>query len=359
MSDLRNKIRDEIFRREIIPFEEFMRFCLYDRELGYYERPRIVGKAGDFYTSVSTGSVFGQLLAAQFAHWGHPLLGASKTLQIAEAGAHDGQLAADILQTLEADFPDIYAGVEYWILEPSSFRRDIQHKVLSRFGTKVRWFESFEVMPSIHGVFFSNELLDAFPVHRVVWDAAQRRWLESFVGWNGASFFIEEGPLTFPAAKVGLPTDLLAHLPDQYRFEVGLAAQDWWRKAAAKLNCGHLIALDYGFTIAEYICSGKAYGTLRAYREHRVTDDLLANVGEQDLTAHVNFDGIREAGEGAGLAHSKLVTQAQFLTAIMEKDLKHKSDSAWPEKALKQFQTLISPDHLGRFRVLIQSTDLQ
>ena len=352
MSELRTKIANEISVAGRISFARFMDLCLYAPQTGYYEQPQEVGKAGDFYTSVSVGSLFGELLALQFTD-SLENREQGKLIQVVECGAHDGRLAADILGTLQANAPHIFERMEYWILEPSIDRQRRQKATLSSFGTKIRWFESFDVLPAINGVFFSNELLDAFPVHRLGWNRPEQRWTEFYVGWNGGDFCWQTGPLSFPEGDIGLPPDLFPHLPDQFQWEVGLAAQEWWRNAAAKLESGKLIAIDYGFTIEEFLRSGKTAGTLRAYHRHHATGNLLANVGEQDLTAHVNFDAIQSSGERCGLKTNALVSQAQFLTPLFERRFGNSPDLS--AKAIRQFQTFTGPDHLGRFKVLVQS----
>ncbi len=356
MSELRNKIGEEIQQSGPIPFARFMQLCLYTEDLGYYEKPLIVGKAGDFYTSVSIGSLFGELLASRFGAWlqNGPQKGeAQGQCQIVEAGAHDGQLARDILTALRIQSPDLFSKSEYWILEPSSPRRTLQQRNLCAFGEKVRWFDSFHALPEVQGIIFSNELLDAFPVHRISWNAASQNWQEFYVN-NSSSFEWMVGDLSFPATEISIPKEILPHLPDGFQLEIGRAAAEWWQHAAAKLKRGKIIAFDYGYTIEEYLRSGKTGGTLRAYKDHRVSDDLLAHPGEQDLTAHVNFDQIRVAGEAAGLQTEDLLTQAQFLTPLFEQTFRA-SDKATLAKSIRPFQTLTSPEHLGRFKVLVQS----
>ena len=143
-------------------------------------------------------------------------------------------------------------------------------------------------------------------------------------------------------------------LPDGYIIETCPAAEDWWRKAAQVLGQGKLLAIDYGLTASELFSPARSHGTLRAYFRHHVGDDLLANVGQQDLTAHVNFSAIQIAGEACGLATEQFSTQSQFLTRIFQKTLREKpsgelvasksdgggSEGGWTSAHARQFQTL-------------------
>ena len=145
-------------------------------------------------------------------------------------------------------------------------------------------------------------------------------------------------------------------LPDGYIVESAPAAERWWRDAAGALAHGKLLAIDYGFTADEMFSPARARGTLRAYCRHHVNDDLLANPGEQDLTAHVNFSAIQKAGEDGGLKTEFFSSQAKFLTEIVAKAAQANSLGTWSPSQSRQFQTLTHPEHLGRaFRVLVQS----
>jgi SAM-dependent MidA family methyltransferase len=157
-------------------------------------------------------------------------------------------------------------------------------------------------------------------------------------------------------SAIHAPAELLEVLPDGYIIESSPAAESWWREAAGILQHGKLLAIDYGFTADEMFSPARTHGTLRAYFRHHVTDDLLANPGGQDLTAHVNFTAIQKAGEAAGLKTDSFCTQPQFLTRILQKAVTEKSFARLDAKQVRQFQTLTHPEHLGRaFRVLVQS----
>ena len=364
------QIREEIRKDGVISFARFMELALYCPDTGYYESQKDnVGRGGDFITSVSTGSLFGELLAFQFAGWLKDLeqfkIKNSK-LKILEAGAHDGKLAADILNWLQIHRPKLFSELEYCIIEPSDPRQQWQREKLKTFPN-VRWFDGLENLKlktknsKLHSVLFSNELLDAFPVHRYGWDAKVKNWFEWNVMLDGEKFVWSRithyaSRATLPSAILSLPSSLLAVLPDGYTLEASPAAENWWREAAGILTHGKLVAIDYGFTADELISPARLNGTLRAYHRHRVTDDLLANPGEQDLTAHVNFSVIQAAGETAGLRTENFCTQPQFLTRILAQAVKEKTLATLNPKQIRQFQTLTHPEHLGRaFRVLVQA----
>ena len=379
-------IRSEIIAGGVLSFARFMELALYCPVHGYYETQNDnVGQRGDFYTSVSTGELFGELLAFQFAGWFDELKIQNEKLKIVEAGAHDGRLAKDILTWLQSNRPPLFEQIEYLILEPSAGRQQWQQQTLKDFQN-VRWHDAqLSTLPptlsatarprrnevkagnsQLNGVFFSNELLDAMPVHRHGWDAKNKKWFEWGVAVEGEKFVWEKiqksevrsqnSEEDLPASIRHLPPSLLDVLPDGYTLETSPAAENWWRAAADMMAHGKLLAIDYGHGADELFSPARTRGTLRAYHRHHISDDLLANVGEQDLTAHVNFSAIQKAGEAAGLTTDSFTTQPQFLTQILSAALNDKSFGEWTTQRTRQFQTLTHPEHLGRaFRVLVQS----
>jgi len=355
-----DQIREEICQTGTISFARFMELALYCPETGYYEKKKdIVGRQGDFITSVSVGSLFGELLAYQFSRWLDELKSCHEKLHLIEAGAHDGKLAADILAWLQIHRPDLFATLEYLILEPSPARQQWQREKLKPFPN-VRWSASLSTAgPPLVGILFNNELLDAFPVHRLGWSASDKQWFEWGVTLSDEAFGWSRQPLPasrLPVSLQNLPAGLLDVLPDSYTIETSPAAEIWWREAANLLAHGKLLVIDYGFTDDDWLSPARTRGTLRAYHRHRVTDDLLANPGDQDLTAHVNFSAIQRAGEAAGLQTETFCSQPQFLTRILARAVPEKHFASMDAKQVRQFQTLTHPDHLGRaFRVLVQS----
>jgi SAM-dependent MidA family methyltransferase len=366
MSPLAQILHQEIHETGPISFHRFMELALYYPKLGYYEgkSPR-VGRVGDFYTSVSTGQVFGQLLGIQFADWLEQFTDCS--VKLVEAGAHQGDLAKDILQWLQQARPNLLERLEYWILEPSPDRRAWQQKVLQPVIDKIHWLDSVDHLAEggICGIIFSNEFLDAFPVHRLGWDAASQNWFEWGVKADQQSFaWIRLPPLsnsliqTLALAGLECPAGLRSVLPDGFTIELNPAAGRWWSVAASKLCQGRLLTFDYGMRAVDWFSPTRPEGTLRAYRRHRLCKNLLDHPGEQDLTAHINFSHLQNLGERQGLITETFETQERFLTGVFQRAwqagtsfLRH--GSSWK----RSFQTLTHPDHLGRsFHVLVQKT---
>ena len=383
MNTAADKIRAEIAGRGAISFARFMELALYCPDCGFYERENdTIGRRGDFYTSVSVGPLFGELLAFQFAEW----LAESGTrnaergsapVEIVEAGAHDGRLAKDILNWLRLRRPALFEQIEYRIVEPSARRQERQRETLGQFAPRVRWVADLGSLrrgsngavspppsalrppPSVCGIIFGNELLDALPVQRIGWDAKRREWFEWGVIAEKERFVWARLPNSNPVSRFPFPVppEVLAVLPDGFTTEICPAAESWWRAAAGRLERGRLLTCDYGLSAEEFLSPQRAGGTLRAYHRHRFSADVLGNVGEQDLTAHVNFSAIQAAGEAAGLRTERLETQARFLTDIARRAWGEGSGfGSWLPAHTRQFQTLTHPEHLGRpFRVLVQA----
>lgn len=392
MNEVASIIRDAIRAEGVISFARFMEMALYCPVHGYYERgEQTLGRGGDYYTSVSVGSLFGELLGFQFAEWLAPPLSGGQApapgtagrppeaARIAEGGAHGGQLAADILNWLRQWRPELFARLEYWLIEPSARRREWQQRRLAEFGPAVRWVNelaalvprcsgpSGSIQPGFRGVIFANELLDALPVRRLGWDAKQRAWFEWGVALKADGFAwarMDRGAEEIQgllSGRAGDPARVSARpdwswLPDGYTLEVCPAATAWWGQAASLLADGKLLTLDYGLSAEELLAPERPRGTLRAYHRQCQHQDVLARPGEQDLTAHVNFSALQAAGESAGLRTAALVSQEEFLTSIAARVWEGEAGFAeWTARWTRQFRTLTHPEHLGqRFRVLIQ-----
>ncbi|GAB4133200.1 MAG: SAM-dependent methyltransferase [Cyanobacteria bacterium J069] len=359
-----------------IPFAEFMAIALYDPDHGYYTTPSpAIGAAGDFYTSPHLGADFGELLAEQLAElWA--LLGYPQPLTLVEMGAGQGILAADLLRYLYRQHYDCFEAVEYVIVEISAAMRAEQQQRLKPLADsgQVRWCGWDDIAPnSITGCFFSNELVDALPVHQVA--IAQGQLQEIYVTLAasptsdglGARFAEVLGELSTPALAeyfqlvgVDLPSD---RYPDGYRTEVNLAALDWMQTVADRLHRGYVITIDYGYPAHRYYNPTRTTGTLQCYYQHAHHSDPYRHIGRQDLTAHVDFTALERQGEQCGLDTLGFVPQGLFLMALGLGD--RLAALSYPEPGADvnltellqrrdRLQSLIDPMRLGNFGVLVQ-----
>ncbi|HKY03916.1 MAG TPA: SAM-dependent methyltransferase [Blastocatellia bacterium] len=289
-----------------VTFRDFMQAALYDREHGYYNTERLkIGPQGDFYTSSNVHSAFGAVLARAFRQL-HP----EEPLTLVEMGAGTGQLASDILASLEAASLE---SVRYVIVETSPAMRRRQRERLGRFSGRVEWREPFALMKedeALTGIVFSNELVDAFPVHRV-----------RAVGGR-----LEEMYLTATSGKLeafwGLPStarlqDYLdrcgVKIAENQAAEINLDAVEWLETVSRMLKRGYLVTIDYGDLAPHLYAGDRREGTLRAFSRHTVTDAIFERVGEQDLTASVNFTALIEYGKDFGFEPVSYERQTSFL----------------------------------------------
>ena len=293
---------------------DWMEFALYDRQEGYYRRADLTrwGRAGDYRTSPERTPLFAATFARYFADL-HAQLGSPPRWTILEAGSGAGHFARVVLDTLDADHPQVLAATRYLLDETSPASRAQSAERLVRFSDRIEFVTTRELPAgAIQGVIFSNELLDALPVHRVRVSGGRLR--EMCVGLDDAGEFvwIERDPSTprlaehFARSGVALAEGQCA--------EVNLAAEDWLAHAARALTRGFVVTADYGAESAElYDPNVRPDGTLRAFRAHQLCPDPLSHPGEQDLTATVDWTQIRRAGERAGLRTVLFDRQDRFL----------------------------------------------
>jgi SAM-dependent MidA family methyltransferase len=200
------------------------------------------------------------------------------------------------------------------------------------------------------------------PVHVFRWSAAMKQWREWGISNNRGRFDwkpLPEDSQNLNAVRLlaRLPDELLGVLPDEFTAEISPEAVSWWMQAAHSLQKGWLFTADYGLLQDDFFQPHRSRGTLRAYSRHKVTGGLLESVGEQDITAHVNFSLLIAAGESAGLKTDELSHQGLFITTILEKIQAQPSDfPLWTAMRYRQLASLAHPEHLGRaFKVLVQS----
>ncbi|WP_017318275.1 class I SAM-dependent methyltransferase [Mastigocladopsis repens] len=360
-----------------ITFAEFMDMVLYHPELGYYSTKAVnLGKQGDFFTSVHLGADFGELLAVQFVQmW--EILERPVPFSLVEMGAGQGLLALDILKYIQQQSPDFWNALDYVIVEKSPVLRQEQQQRLQEFS--VRWCDLEEIPShSITGCFFSNELVDALPVHQFVLE--QGKLWEIFVTTQQESKTLPSPP-TLPTPLPSFveiadtPSTLklleyfnlveinISDYPDSYRSEVNLAALDWLSLVANRLQRGYLLTIDYGYSANRYYNPRRSQGTLQCYYHHQRHNDPYINIGEQDITAHVDFTALERWGERCGLDKVGFTEQALFLMALGLGE--RISALSYTEQPISQLlhrrdvlHQLLDPLGLGGFGVLVQSKGL-
>ncbi|MHB9109820.1 MAG: class I SAM-dependent methyltransferase [Armatimonadota bacterium] len=295
-----------------LTFAEVMEVALYHPTGGYYTAHVNLGPAGDFVTAPEEHPAFGALLARQLEGcW--TALGRPAAFLVVEMGGGRGTLAADLLNYARAELPELFSAIRYLLIDRSPRLLAIQHERLQPFGDQVSWAP--ELPPDLEGVLLSNELVDAFPVHRVIGRPEGLR--ELYVtphcsAETATAFEWEEGPPSTPELDAYF-TRVDVTLAEGQAAEVNLAAVDWLRAVSRSLRRGFVITIDFGHVARELFRPERTGGTLLAYRDQRVSDDLLACLGRQDLIAHVDFSALVRVGREAGLDALGLVTQQQFL----------------------------------------------
>lgn len=321
-----------------------MELALYHPQYGYYaSREQRSGRAGDFFTSVDVGPLFGELLAVQFTRMAEALGG---KFDLVEAAAGNGRLMGDVLNALHRDAPEIYARARVHLSERSETARAAQSETLRPHA--IRLASSGPDLPSsCSGILFANELLDAFPVHVVVMREAGPR--EVLVDARGDRLVEREGRIS--SAEVRGELEAGPPLDVGLRAEINLAARDWIRDAANRLVRGYILLIDYGDTARALRSPARPDGTLRAFSDHRVSGRWLENPGEQDLTTHVDFTALeRWAGE-AGLDLLACLDQTRFLLALGAVERLERDQAGLPpDLALKRrlaLKTLLVPGGMG------------
>lgn len=356
MTPLEELLAERIRRYGPIPFADFMRECLYHPVHGYYSKSESQ-RSADYYTSVDVHPVFGRLLARKFAQmWKR--LDRPKEFVLVEAGAGVGRLARHILDFCEAGLPDFYGAVRYAAVERSASRREQAAARLERHTAAGCLRSDAEIPPQIRaGCVFSNELIDALPVHRVV--MRECRLQEIFVGCEHGKFVDVIAPLSTCAINEYFAAQRIALHERQYT-EAGLEACDWITEVGRRIERGFVLTIDYGHRAGELFDERHMLGTLLAYKGHRVNEDFYASPGEQDLTAHVNFTALETWGQRSGLETEEFTSQTAFLLALGQpnefEDLYDPGQAeAEQVRARLQLKTLIYPEGMGeRFQVLLQ-----
>jgi SAM-dependent MidA family methyltransferase len=326
-----------------MPFSRFMEIALYDEAGGYYaggaER---IGRGGDFFTSVSTGGVFGRLIAGQFLEM-HALLGSSPDFTIVEQGANDGRLAADVLAALDGSSLE---GARIVLVEPLALLREKQAQQLK--GRRVEWVDSLENLPEFQGVHFSNELFDALPFE--ILRSSGGKWHVLHVAHGEGGFFFEPSAGAFSAER-------LPERPDGFLTEVRPSQESLLRAVSEKLRSGFLLAVDYGMSRRELLAPHRSEGTFACYSKHRRDAKPLDGPGSKDITAHVDFSSLTRAAVRCGFELRTYTDQHHFLvgaSSALLGELDGKEPSGGDAALLRSLRMLMHPETMGaQFKVLL------
>lgn len=356
MTPLAELLAERIRRFGPITFADYMRECLYHPVHGYYGKPESK-RFADYYTSVDVHPIFARLLARQFAEIWESLSWPAEFMLV-EAGAGVGRFATQVLDFCCVKLPDFYAALRYVAVERSASRREQAMSAAKRHATSGKFTASAEVPPRIAaGCFFSNELVDALPVHRVLMDGGAMK--EIFVDFPEGRFVDLVAPVSTCAITEYFAGQGIT-LCDGQHAEVGLEACDWIGEIGRRLARGYVLTIDYGHPANDLFDDHHMRGTLLAYQNHRASEEFYASPGEQDLTAHVNFTALQTWGKRSGLETAGFTSQTAFLLALGQgnefADLYDEGQSESERtKARLQLKTLIHPEGMGeQFHVLIQ-----
>jgi SAM-dependent MidA family methyltransferase len=362
-TELAQFISDTIRARGPQSFAWFMQQALYHPEHGYYSSGRAsIGRHGDYFTSVSVGPLFGQLLAAQFAQmWER--LDQTDNFVIVEQGADHGDFARDVLGFARKRWPEFFAALRYRIVEPFPILQDRQSQTLAEYEGKIEWRDSIDALEPFTGVHFSNELLDAMPVHLicsrgpVAHATAGSQWNEKFVALDGEDFAFVAQPIVDPALRA-----FITKLPSRaagYETEVNLAVLNWIANLATKLERGYVLVVDYGFRGDEFYAPYRTNGTLQCRAQHRLFASPFHEIGHADITAHIDWTSLAERAQKHGLSISGFTDQHHFITGIISELLRDQLPGNADLKTKRALQTLLHPEILGRaFQLLALAKDV-
>lgn len=357
-------LKDLIKTKGKITFAEFTEIALYHENFGYYNnsRPKI-GTDGDFYTSPDVHHFPGRVLARQLKEmW---TLLDETDFSIIEMGAGKGVMALDILNAIKNEANDFYQHCTYIIIEKSSSFKTRQKDLLIGHEGKVKWVDSLHDMKQSHtvtGCVLSNELVDAFPFHRVYQDVETLK--EIYVTLKDDNFVEEISDISTDKLREYIDR-LKISLPDGMKTEINLEAMRWINDVAGILNKGFVITIDYGHPAYLYYAPTRTDGTFLCYYNHSTNETPYERIGLQDITAHVDFTSLAIEGKNCGLELVAFTEMWAFLIEcgkdILEDEMGRLQnlDRKISFKTTSAIKNLIHPEGMGgKFKVLIQTKNV-
>ena len=359
---LQDIIAARISEQGRITFADFMGACLYEPGLGYYTSPgRKVGAEGDFYTSITVHAAFGRVIAREIAQMWR-CMETPDTFTLVECGAGNGRLACDIMDFLAQREPEMYRGLRLVLVEKEPSLESAQRVMLAAHVEKMQWLSPEEFASgrfTFSGCLYSNELIDALPVHRVLMTPEGLR--EIYVVLKEGEFAEELGELSTPAIAGQLERIGVELHPGQ-EAEVNLNGPEWLSSVYGVLERGFVLTVDYGYPAEELYAPHRKRGTLLCYYRHQTEENPYIRQGLQDITAHVDFTSLIRRGEELGMQNVWFGEQYRFLLSagiINELEDLELSDISNEEKLrlrLTLKKLIVPQGGMGdTFRILVQS----
>jgi SAM-dependent MidA family methyltransferase len=358
-AELISVITSEIVSSGPIPFVRFMDLALYHPQFGYYMRPpdtgtERIGWSGDFYTSSDVHPILGEALEKQ-AEQIDQLLGQPDPFTVVEMGPGKGLLAKHFLSACQSGSNSLRQRLRYVLIERSPAMQELQRRNLATWLNRpglVTWVEGLDGLApqSVTGLFLSNELIDAFPVHRIQVTAG--RVEELWVDYRDGQFVECLKPLSSAALARHL-RELKFDWPDGYRTEVNLQALEWMKQVARLMDQGVVLTIDYGHTAQDLYQPDRRNGTFLCYYRQMANETPFLHVGEQDMTAHVDFSSLALVGEAQGLHLTGFTNQMSFLMGLGVEQMIAALEPESPE--FHDALQLLKPTGMGNtFKVLVQ-----
>jgi SAM-dependent MidA family methyltransferase len=358
-TELELNLIEQIKRDGPLTFRDFMQAALYHPKLGYYNTVRQkIGAEGDYYTSSNVHPAFGAVLAKTFCElWSRE----SNKLFLVEFGPGNGQLAHDILSALREEHHTIFDNLTYVLVETSPVLRTLQQQTLIDFERQVKWRSLDELSRQpMNGIAFSNEFVDALPVHCVRLSNAsiQELYVTTAEGQGG----LHLAPLWSNPSTSRL-TEYLERMEIALQeggiIEISLDAVDWLERISLTLAGGWLVTIDYGDTAQDLYTPDRKSGTLRCFHRHVLTDGPFERVGDQDITSSVNFTALIEYGRDYGFELISFERQTAFLIrlGLIERIAAEYGSGKSEDDLMKRLavKNLFVPGGISdSFRVLIQ-----
>jgi len=338
-----------------ITYEEFISLCLYDSDKGYYQKSDTkIGRRGDFYTTSSVGSVYGEVIASVFCR-----LIKNEVINpiFIEVGAGNGRFAYSFLTYCEKNEPEIFTNLEYRIVDESKYHRSLQMQILEQYAN-VRYYSNISELDKVHnGMIFSNELFDALPV-RVV-EFYHDKWQEVVISYNESYELIEK--------LIEIEDDSIYEFLQHHHFngkhgqriEIPVVMETVFMGLNKALEHGMIMTVDYGFTREEWNASHRVKGSLRGYYQHEMKTNVFEFLGEMDLTTHIHWDELRRIAEKNHIENVYFTSQRQALLdfGILNRLIEHASINPFSDeyKHNRAIQSLIMPGGISdSFQLLIQ-----